>query len=253
MTRIAFIDDQTQELEPARLLLAADGIEVERHRNGEAAFAVFQRRMPGLVVINFAGQNANGMRLIEQIRAKWALPVIAIGSSGDEVDEILCLRLGADDFLARPASPRRLVARIGAVLRRLTLLADGQAARAGSEPVVAQGDLIMDPNRHEVIWKEQDVVLTATEFALLLSLVRRPGVVKNRDMLMSEVYAHDIFVDDRTIDSHIKRIRKKFRAVDPAFDAIETLYAVGYRFVMPRKPLFLLQGAGQPAARRLAA
>ena len=193
------------------------------------------------------------MALLERIRDKWTVPVVVLGATRDEVDEILCLRLGADDYIAKPVSPRLLAARINGLLRRHAILTEGHHTQSGSEQIIAHGDLIMDPNRHEVIWKEQQVMLTVTEFNLLMCLVRRPGVVKNRDRLMSEVYSDDIFVDDRTIDSHVKRIRKKIRAVDPEFDAIETLYGVGYRFVMPKKALFLLHSIGQGADTRLAA
>ncbi len=253
MTKIAFIDDQQDELDPVRALLVSEGFEVERHRDADFALAVFQRRMSDLVVINISRQNANGMALLERIRDKWTVPVVVMSGAKDEIDEILCLRLGADDYIGKPVSPRLVAARINSLLRRHAIVTDSHHAQTGAEQVIAHGDLIMDPNRHEVIWKEQQVMLTVTEFNLLKCLVRRPGVVKNRDQLMSEVYSDEIFVDDRTIDSHVKRIRKKIRAVDSDFDAIETLYGVGYRFVMPKKALFLLHSADQRSDNRLAA
>jgi two-component system response regulator ChvI len=253
MTRIAFIDDQPDLFDPVRGLLAAEGHDVERHRDSEFALSAFQRRPADIVVINLSSPNATGMMVLERIRQKWAVPVVMLMPTKDEVDEILCLWLGADDVIVKPVSARLLNARITRLLRRQAILREGLDAQSGAEQVIVQGDLIMDPNRHEFIWKEQQVSLTVTEFNLLISLVRRPGVVKNRDRLMSEVYSDEIFVDDRTIDSHIKRIRKKIRAVDPGFDAIETLYGIGYRFVMPRKALLLLHKTASDADRRLAA
>jgi two-component system response regulator ChvI len=253
MTKIAFIDDQPDQLDPVRALLAAEGYDVDRHRDSDFALAVFNRRLADLVVINLASATSGGLGVLERIRQKWAVPVVMVTPAKDEVDEILCLRLGADDVIAKPVSARLMSARINALMRRQAGLQAGLQAQTGADPVIAHGDLIMDPNRHEVIWKEEQVFLTVTEFNLLLSLVRRPGVVKNRDRLMSEVYTDDIFVDDRTIDSHIKRIRKKIRAVDPGFDAIETLYGVGYRFVMPKKALLLLHKMTSDIDTRLVA
>ncbi|MCX7300743.1 MAG: response regulator transcription factor [Rhodobacterales bacterium] len=253
MTKIAFIDDQQDKLDPARELLVSEGYEVERHRDGDFALAVFQRRKADLVVINLSGQNAKGMALLERIREKWTVPVVMLSAAKDEIDEILCLRLGADDYIDKPVSPRLLSARINCLLRRHTNQTESLNTQTGFEQAITLGDLSMDPTRHEVIWKEKQVILTVTEFNLLMCLARRPGVVKNRDRLMSEVYSDTIFVDDRTIDSHVKRIRKKIRSIDPEFDAIETLYGIGYRFVMPKKALFLLQSTEQRADKRFAA
>jgi two-component system, OmpR family, response regulator ChvI len=253
MTQITFIDDQKAEFDPVRDMLAGEGYEVDRHRDSEFALAVFQRRVSDLVILNLSAPRTDVMAVLERIRSKWTVPVIVLSSTKDEIDEILCLRLGTDDVISTSVSPRLLTARVNGLLRRRAILTEDQHKQTGSEQVFSLGDLIMDPNRHEAIWKEQQVLLTVTEFHLLMSLVRRPGVVKNRDRLMSEVYSDEIFVDDRTIDSHIKRIRKKIRAVDSEFDAIETLYGVGYRFVMPKKALFLLHSVGTGSDKRLAA
>jgi two-component system response regulator ChvI len=254
MTKIAFIDDQQGSYEAVRGLLAAEGFELDRHRDATFALSVFSRRLPDLVVINLSSASSFGMKVLERIRLKWSVPVVMLLPTRDEVDEILCLRLGADDVIGKPVSARLLSARLTSLLRRHAILHDGIHADSGADQVITQGDLIMDPSRHEVLWKEQPVALTVTEFNLLISLARRPGVVKNRDRLLSEVYTDEIYVDDRTIDSHIKRIRKKIRAVDPGFDAIETLYGVGYRFVMPTKALVMLHRAAQdPAAHLIAA
>jgi two-component system, OmpR family, response regulator ChvI len=160
------------------------------------------------------------------------MPVIFLTSKDDELDEALGLAMGADDYIAKPFSQRLLIARIRAILRRLDLAkSEATAASEAPEPaLLVRGRLAMDPARHKVIWDGKEVVLTVTEFLILETLAQRPGVVKNRNQLLDTAYHEDVYVDDRTIDSHIKRIRRKFRVVDPEFDGIETLYGVGYRF-----------------------
>ncbi|HVL78844.1 MAG TPA: response regulator transcription factor, partial [Sphingomicrobium sp.] len=153
-------------------------------------------------------------------------------SKDDELDEALGLAMGADDYIAKPFSQRLLIARIRAILRRQDL-AKGEASADGDDPepsLLERGALTMDPARHKVSWNGKDVTLTVTEFMILEALAQRPGVVKSRNQLLDVAYHDDVYVDDRTIDSHIKRMRRKFRAVDPEFNAIETLYGVGYRF-----------------------
>jgi two-component system response regulator ChvI len=160
------------------------------------------------------------------------MPVIFLTSKDDELDEALGLAMGADDYISKPFSQRLLLARIRALLRRQEL-ARGEAAASSDEaeqPLIERGRLVMDPARHKVLWDGKDVTLTVTEFLILEALAQRPGVVKTRNQLLDIAYQEDVYVDDRTIDSHIKRIRRKFRAADPEFDAIETLYGVGYRF-----------------------
>jgi two-component system response regulator ChvI len=160
------------------------------------------------------------------------VPVIFLTSKDDELDEALGLAMGADDYIAKPFSQRLLIARIRAILRRQEL-ARGEALGAEPEdepPLIERGRLVMDPARHKVRWAGQDVSLTVTEFMILEALAQRPGVVKSRNQLLDIAYNDDVYVDDRTIDSHIKRIRRKFRATDGSFDSIETLYGVGYRF-----------------------
>jgi two-component system response regulator ChvI len=172
------------------------------------------------------------MELLRRLREKSALPVIFLTSKDEELDEALGLAMGADDYIAKPFSQRLLIARIRAILRRTELRAAAQAEDSeGAEPAqILRGRLAMDPARHRVTWDETDVTLTVTEFMILEALAQRPGVVKSRNQLMDVAYQDDIYVDDRTIDSHIKRLRRKFRAIDPEFKAIETLYGVGYRF-----------------------
>jgi two-component system response regulator ChvI len=160
------------------------------------------------------------------------MPVIFLTSKDDELDEALGLAMGADDYISKPFSQRLLIARIRAILRRQELERGEMSANGTEEetPRLERGRLVMDPARHKVLWDSRDVSLTVTEFLILETLAQRPGVVKSRNQLLDVAYSDDVYVDDRTIDSHIKRIRRKFRAVDPAFDSIETLYGVGYRF-----------------------
>jgi len=173
----------------------------------------------------------DGKELLRRLREKSAIPVIFLTSTADELDEALGLAMGADDYIATPFSQRLLLARIRAVLRRAEMRATPADGDEGGEAAeIVRGRLSMDPARHKVLWGGQEVALTVTEFLILEALAQRPGVVKNRNQLMDVAYQDDIYVDDRTIDSHIKRMRRKFRAVDPEFKGIETLYGIGYRF-----------------------
>jgi len=170
--------------------------------------------------------------LLRRLREFSSMPVIFLTSKDDELDEALGLAMGADDYISKPFSQRLLIARIRAILRRQEL-AKGEATASSDEPeqqLLERGRLVMDPARHKVLWDGKDVTLTVTEFLILEALAQRPGVVKTRNQLLDAAYQDDVYVDDRTIDSHIKRIRRKFRQHDPEFDAIETLYGVGYRF-----------------------
>ena len=171
------------------------------------------------------------MELLRRLREKSAVPVIFLTSKDDELDEALGLAMGADDYISKPFSQRLLIARIRAVLRRAEMRAT-PAGEAEEEPpqLIERGRLVLDPARHRVAWDGRDVTLTVTEFMILEALAQRPGVVKSRNQLMDVAYQEDFYVDDRTIDSHIKRMRRKFRAVDDDFHAIETLYGIGYRF-----------------------
>jgi two-component system response regulator ChvI len=176
----------------------------------------------------------DGLELLRRLREKSQIPVIFLTSKDDELDEALGLAMGADDYIAKPFSQRLLIARIRAILRRTELVAataqGEEEPAAEAQPVIERGPLAMDPARHKVTWKGDNVTLTVTEFMILETLAQRPGIVKTRNQLMDAAYQDDIYVDDRTIDSHIKRVRRKFRQVDPTFDAIETLYGAGYRF-----------------------
>ena len=173
-----------------------------------------------------------GLELLRRLREKTQLPVIFLTSKDDELDEALGLAMGADDYISKPFSQRLLIARIRAILRRTEHAGGGNGGDAEGEaaPVLERGQLKMEPAKHRVTWKGDNVTLTVTEFMILEALAQRPGIVKTRNQLMDAAYHEDIYVDDRTIDSHIKRLRRKFRQVDPEFDAIETLYGAGYRF-----------------------
>jgi two-component system response regulator ChvI len=171
--------------------------------------------------------------VLERLRQASNLPVIFLTSKDDEVDQVMGLRLGADDYITKPFSQRLLIERIRALLRRqdaIKAAAAGLAPTPGGEPVMVRGELSLDPERHLCTWKGAPVVLTVTEFMLLRALAQRPGLVKSRDQLMDLAYGESIYVDDRTIDSHVKRLRKKFKSVDPDFSQIETLYGLGYRY-----------------------
>jgi two-component system, OmpR family, response regulator ChvI len=169
------------------------------------------------------------MELLRRIRQKTDLPVIFLTSKDDEIDELFGLKMGADDFIKKPFSQRLLVERVKAVMRRAAPR-DGTPIVTDSTKIIERGKLVMDSDRHACTWVGQNVTLTVTEFLILQALALRPGIVKSRDALMDAAYDDQVYVDDRTIDSHIKRLRKKFNQVDEAFDGIETLYGVGYRF-----------------------
>lgn len=229
---IALVDDDRNILTSVSIALQSEGYATRVYSDGEAALKALVDNPPDLAVLDVKMPRMDGMELLRRLREKSTVPVIFLTSKDDELDEALGLAMGADDYIAKPFSQRLLIARIRAVLRR----AEMRAIPIGSEELAAEpsqivrGRLSMDPARHRVTWDGHDVTLTVTEFMILEALAQRPGVVKSRNQLMDVAYQDDIYVDDRTIDSHIKRLRRKFRAVDDEFKAIETLYGVGYRF-----------------------
>ena len=233
---IALVDDDRNILTSVSIALQAEGFGTRVYSDGAAALKALTDNPPDLAVFDIKMPQMDGMELLRRVREVGgplgAMPVIFLTSKDDELDEALGLAMGADDYIAKPFSQRLLIARIRAILRRRDLERDRalQGNEAPIEDLVIRGRLVMDPARHKVRWDEQDVVLTVTEFMILDALAQRPGVVKSRNQLLDIAYQDDVYVDDRTIDSHIKRIRRKFRAVDGQFDAIETLYGVGYRF-----------------------
>ncbi len=229
MARIALVDDDRNILVSVAMTLEAEGFEVETYNDGQSALDAFGRKLPDLAVLDIKMPRCDGMDVLQRLRQKTSMPVILLTSKDDEIDEVLGLRMGADDYVKKPFSQRLLVERIRAILRRHEAVAEGGPA-AEAPQRIDRGDLVMDPARHAVTWKGREIALTITEFLLLQALAQRPGFVKSRDQLMDVAYDDQIYVDDRTIDSHIKRVRKKMRGVDPEFSAIETLYGIGYRF-----------------------
>lgn len=232
---IALVDDDRNILATVSIALQAEGYVTRLYSDGEAALNALLENPPDLAVFDIKMPKMDGMELLGKLREKSELPVIFLTSKDDEQDEEAGLAQGADDYIAKPFSQRLLNARIKAILRRTDARArpDGDDQASGSEPraeVLNRGRLSMDPARHHVTWGDQPVSLTVTEFLILEALAARPGVIKSRNQLMDAAYPDDIFVDDRTVDSHIKRMRRKFRKVDPQFNAIETLYGAGYSF-----------------------
>lgn len=229
---IALVDDDRNILTTVSIALQAEGFATRVYSDGATALRALLDNPPDLAVFDIKMPRMDGLELLQKLREKSALPVIFLTSKDEEPDEALGLALGADDYIAKPFSQRLLVARIRAILRRSELVRGGTPAPA-SEPQpepIRRGRLAMDPARHDVTWGGRPVSLTVTEFLILEALAARPGVIKSRNQLMDAAYSDDVFVDDRTIDSHIKRLRRKFRAVDPEFGAIETLYGAGYSF-----------------------
>ncbi len=210
------------------MALEAEGFTVRCYGDGDEALRGLSAKPVDLAVFDIKMPRMDGMELLSRLRQNSDLPVIFLTSKDDEIDEALGLRLGADDYITKPFSQRLLIERIRAVLRRAELGdSDNKGERAEA---VVRGDLVLDPQRHQCTWRGKDVNLTVTEFLLLRSLAQRLGHVKSRDQLMDAAYGDNIYVDDRTIDSHIKRLRKKFRVVDDEFSQIETLYGIGYRY-----------------------
>ena len=224
--RLALVDDDQNILTSVSLALEAEGFEIDSYIDGEQALQGLARRPVDLAILDIKMPRMTGIELLEKLRLKSAMPVIFLTSKDDELDEALGLGLGADDYITKPFSQRLLLARIQAVLRRTS--AQEQGTPSGQ--IIRQGDLMLDPDRHLVSWAGKDVKLTVTEFLLLQTLAIRPGHVKSRDQLMDAAYGESVFLDDRTIDSHVKRLRRKFKAIDDDFDQIETLYGIGYRY-----------------------
>ena len=230
MSRIALVDDDRNILTSVAMPLEAEGFEVETYNDGQSALDGFNKQMQDIAVLDIKMPRMDGMDLLKRLRQKTSMPVIFLTSKDDKIDEVLGLRMGADDYVKKPFSQRLLVERICALLRRQDALAGEAIEETEETKITVRGELIMDPSRHAVEWKGNDVSLTVTEFLLLQALAQRPGFVKSRDQLMDVAYDDQVYVDDRTIDSHIKRLRKKMRNTDDEFSAIETLYGIGYRY-----------------------
>ena len=226
---IALVDDDRNILTSLSVALQSEGFATRVYTDGETALKALSENPPDLAVLDVKMPRMDGMELLQRLRARSAMPVIFLTSKDEEVDEVMGLRLGADDYITKPFSQRLLLERIRALLRR------NEASRAeasGQAPggLMVRGDLVLDETKHSCTWRGKPVQLTVTEFLLVKTLAARPGLVKNRDQLIDSAYGENIYVDDRTIDSHVKRVRKKFRAVDDDFAQIETLYGIGYRY-----------------------
>ncbi|MGR3198199.1 MAG: response regulator transcription factor [Paracoccus sp. (in: a-proteobacteria)] len=229
MPTIALVDDDRNILTSVSIALESEGYRVHSYTDGASALDRLVTDPPDLAIFDIKMPRMDGMELLRRLRQKSDLPVIFLTSKDDEIDELFGLKMGADDFIRKPFSQRLLVERVKAVLRRVQPR-DATATKPESDKLLERGDLVMDQERHTSMWKGKPVTLTVTEFLILYALAHRPGMVKSRNALMDAAYDDQVYVDDRTIDSHIKRLRKKFKIVDDSFDMIETLYGVGYRF-----------------------
>ena len=227
--KIALVEDDRNILTSVSIALESEGFSVDTYTDGDDALRGLSQKPADLAILDIKMPRMDGMELLLKIRKKSVMPIIFLTSKDDEVDELLGLKMGADDYIKKPFSQRLLMERIKALLRRREL---DENANNGDDKnnAIFRDNLMMDQSRHECTWKGEPLNLTVTEFLLLKSLAYRPGLVKNRDQLIDTAYGENIYVDDRTIDSHIKRLRKKFRAIDPDFSQIETLYGVGYRY-----------------------
>lgn len=226
---IALVDDDRNILASVSMALEAEGFAVRSYSDGDEALRGIAAQPVDLAVLDIKMPRMDGMELLGRLRKTSGIPVIFLTSKDDEVDEVLGLRMGADDYITKPFSQRLLIERIRTLLRRSEIKEGAGASEEGEAPIV-RGDLVLDPSRHLCTWKGRPVALTVTEFLILKALAQRPGLVKSRDQLMDAAYGEHIYVDDRTIDSHIKRVRRKLRGVEDSFNEIETLYGIGYRY-----------------------
>lgn len=239
---IALVDDDRNILTTLSIALQAEGFATRVYSDGTTALAALIKNPPDLAIFDIKMPRMDGIELLSRLREQSDLPVIFLTSKDDELDEAQGLTMGADDYIAKPFSQRLLIARIRAILRRSTTPgskpaspdadqnAPASSADAGAQALLTRGRLVMDPARHHVAWDGKPVSLTVTEFLILESLAYRPGIIRSRNQLMDAAYPDDVYVDDRTVDSHIKRLRRKFKAIDADFSAIETLYGAGYSF-----------------------
>lgn len=225
---IALVDDEAGVRETVSYALRKEGYDITTYADGLAAWEAFQTALPDLVVLDILMPRMDGLEVCRRLRGlSQSLPIIFLTSKDEELDRVLGLELGADDYLCKPFSMRELVARVRVLFRRLAL---ERRPPEGGEKLLQVGSLTLDQQRYTARWKEAPIQLTVTEFLVLQALARRPGHVKNRTQLMEEAYPNDVYVSERTIDSHIKRMRKKFTEQDEHFDAIDTVYGLGYRF-----------------------
>lgn len=228
MSTLAIVDDDENIVESLRMFFEKEGYQVRTYHDGETALKALTEIPPDIAILDVKMPRMDGMELLRRLRQTSDLPTIFLTSKDEEIDEVIGFNIGADDFVRKPCSNRLLAERVKAVLRRAGRSTDTTVK--DDKKILTRGRLTLDPNRHTCHWDGKPVHLTVTEFLMLHSLAERPGYVKSRNQLMDTAYEDDIYVDERTIDSHIKRLRKKFRTVDETFDAVETLYGVGYRY-----------------------
>ena len=228
MVKICLIDDDQNILASLSLALKSEKFEVETFSDGISGLEALNNDDFDIAILDIKMPRIDGLEVLQRLRTESDIPVIFLTSKDDEIDQLLGLKMGADDYITKPFSQKLLIERVKTILRRG--LAIKSSDLSNKDTLLKRGDLTLNIDRHECHWKSERIKLTVTEFLLLENLVNRPGYVKNRDQLMSAAYSDDIYVDDRTIDSHIKRIRRKFKSIDKDFDSIETLYGVGYRF-----------------------
>ncbi len=228
--RIFLVDDDRNILMSVSMALEAEGFTVETFNDGEAGLKAILEEKPDLVVLDVKMPRMDGIEVLSKLREESAIPVIFLTSKDDEVDQVIGLRMGADDYITKPFSQRLLMERIKALLRRRDFMSAGSSGVDTEVQNIEYGDLLLDDSRHLCAWQGKPLNLTVTEYLIVKALAMRPGHVRNRDQLIDMAYGENIYVDDRTIDSHIKRVRRKFKKIDDGFDKIETLYGVGYRY-----------------------
>jgi two-component system response regulator ChvI len=229
MPTIALVDDDENILASLKVFFEQEGYTIRAYTDGATALAALSEAPPDIAILDIKMPRMDGVEVLKRLRQSSSLPVIFLTSKDEEMDEVVGFNVGADDYITKPFSQRLLNERVKALLRRTRAGAPG--GETGDKKPIIRGELALDPNRHACTWKGKQVRLTVTEFLILQALAQRPGYVKSRDQLMDAAYDDQVYVDDRTIDSHIKRLRKKFRDIDGEFDAIETLYGVGYRYI----------------------
>ena len=230
MATIVLVDDDKNILASVTMLLEHEGYNVRSYIDGAAALSGLTATPADLAILDIKMPRMDGMELLRRLRQTNEMPVIFLTSKDEEIDELMGLNAGADDYIRKPFSQRLLLERVKAILRRAEAKKGPAQTAEQAKQSLVRGELTLDPLRHECTWKGKPVRLTVTEFLILQCLAQRPGFVKSRDNLMDAAYDDQVYVDDRTIDSHIKRLRKKFKAADDDFDSIETLYGVGYRY-----------------------
>ena len=228
MVKICLIDDDQNILASLSLALKSEKFDVETYSDGIAGLEALKDNNFDIAILDIKMPRLDGLEVLQKLRNSSDIPVIFLTSKDDEIDQLLGLKMGADDYITKPFSQKLLIERVKVILKRTS--SSSEENQVNNDSLIERGNLLLNMDRHECHWKEERIKLTVTEFLLLESLVNRPGYVKNRDQLMSAAYNDDLYVDDRTIDSHIKRIRRKFKAIDKDFNSIETLYGVGYRF-----------------------